>query len=91
MKRTLLLALLLIPVALIAQAPATGGLDPTTLLKPLGESWASYSGDYTGRRHSPLTQITPANVSRLAPQWAFQADTIATGRGFEPRISRMRR
>jgi alcohol dehydrogenase (cytochrome c) len=45
--------------------------------------WLQYSGDYTGKRHSPLTQITAENVSRLAPQWAFQADTIATGRGFE--------
>ena len=25
--------------------------------------WLTYSGDYTGRRHSPLTQITPANVT----------------------------
>jgi len=45
--------------------------------------WLQYSGDYSGRRHSPLTQITPQNVSRLTAQWAFQADTIATGRGFE--------
>src|SRR4029453_13891472 len=30
--------------------------------------WLSYSGDYTGRRHSPLKQITPENVGRLAPQ-----------------------
>jgi PQQ-dependent dehydrogenase (methanol/ethanol family) len=45
--------------------------------------WLLYSGDYTGQRHSPLTQIAPDNVSRLTPQWAFQADTIATGRGFE--------
>ena len=45
--------------------------------------WLQYSGDYTGRRHSALTQITPDNVTRLTPQWAFQADTIATGRGFE--------
>ncbi|PWT82869.1 MAG: PQQ-dependent dehydrogenase, methanol/ethanol family [Blastocatellia bacterium] len=45
--------------------------------------WLSYSGDYTGSRHSPLTQITPANVSRLAAQWTFQTDTMAVGRGFE--------
>jgi alcohol dehydrogenase (cytochrome c) len=45
--------------------------------------WVHYSGDYSGQRHSPLTQITPENVTRLTPQWAFQADTIATGRGFE--------
>ena len=24
--------------------------------------WLTYSGDYTGRRHSPLKQITPDNV-----------------------------
>jgi alcohol dehydrogenase (cytochrome c) len=45
--------------------------------------WLTYSGDYTGRRHSPLTQITPANVNRLAAQWAFQADNMVAGRGFE--------
>jgi alcohol dehydrogenase (cytochrome c) len=34
--------------------------------------WLTYSGDYSGRRHSPLTQITPANVSQLSAQWTFQ-------------------
>jgi alcohol dehydrogenase (cytochrome c) len=45
--------------------------------------WLTYSGDYAGTRHSPLTQITPANVSRLSPQWTFQSETMALGRGFE--------
>jgi len=45
--------------------------------------WPTFSGDYTGRRHSPLTQITPANVSRLVPEWAFQTGTTTRGRGFE--------
>jgi len=45
--------------------------------------WLLYSGDYSGRRHSPLTQITPENVHRLAAQWAFQTETTARGRGFE--------
>jgi alcohol dehydrogenase (cytochrome c) len=45
--------------------------------------WLMYSGDYTGRRHSPLTQVTAANVNRLAAQWAFQADNMVPGRGFE--------
>jgi alcohol dehydrogenase (cytochrome c) len=45
--------------------------------------WLMYSGDYTGRRHSPLTQVTPGNVGRLAAQWAFQADNMVAGRGFE--------
>src|ERR1019366_5925512 len=34
--------------------------------------WLTYSGDYTGQRHSPLTQITPGNVGQLTPQWMFQ-------------------
>ena len=42
--------------------------------------WLTYSGDYTGQRHSPLTQITPDNVDRLAPQWTFQTETIARPR-----------
>jgi alcohol dehydrogenase (cytochrome c) len=45
--------------------------------------WLTFSGDYTGRRHSPLTQVTPANVKRLAPIWTFQSGTLARGRGFE--------
>ncbi len=35
--------------------------------------WLVVSGDYTGQRLSPLTQITPTNVGQLAPQWTFQA------------------
>jgi alcohol dehydrogenase (cytochrome c) len=45
--------------------------------------WLTYSGDYSGARHSPLSQITPANVSRLAAQWTFQVENMVTGRGFE--------
>jgi len=37
-------------------------LDPASLLKPLGESWPTYSGDYSGKRYSSLTQINQANV-----------------------------
>jgi alcohol dehydrogenase (cytochrome c) len=45
--------------------------------------WLTYSGDYSGRRHSPLTQITPANVHRLTSAWAFQTGTMTRGCGFE--------
>jgi alcohol dehydrogenase (cytochrome c) len=38
--------------------------------------WLTYSGDYTGRRFSPLTEITPANAGRLAPQWTFQNGVV---------------
>ena len=46
--------------------------DPATLLKPPADSWPTYHGDYTGQRHSTLTQITPANVHQMTLAWAFQ-------------------
>jgi len=36
-----------------------------------GTDWPSYNGDPGGNRYTTLSQITPANVSRLAPQWIF--------------------
>jgi alcohol dehydrogenase (cytochrome c) len=45
--------------------------------------WLMFSGDYTGRRHSPLKQITPENVRRLTAQWTFQAEGMAINRGYE--------
>ena len=45
--------------------------------------WLTFSGNYSGQRHSPLKQITPENVRRLVPQWTFQAEGMAIGRGFE--------
>jgi len=47
------------------------------------QRWLTYSGDYSGRRHSPLTQITQQNVARLKPEWTFQTGTMTRGRGFE--------
>jgi alcohol dehydrogenase (cytochrome c) len=38
--------------------------------------WLTYSGDYSGRRHSPLKEITPANVGQLVPQWTFQTGAV---------------
>jgi len=55
-----------------SQAPGAQGLDPATLLNPPADSWPTYHGDYTGRRHSKLTQITPDNVHQLTVAWTFQ-------------------
>jgi len=33
--------------------------------------WPSYNGDPGGNRYTTLSQIGPANVSRLAPKWVF--------------------
>jgi alcohol dehydrogenase (cytochrome c) len=40
---------------------------------PVGENWASYNGDYTGRRYSRLREINTRNVSQLRAQWVFHA------------------
>src|SRR5450432_1142717 len=53
------------------------GADEPTLLHPPSDSWPGYHGDYSGRRHSTLTQITPQNVSQLALAWAFQTGQVA--------------
>src|SRR2546427_727994 len=53
------------------------GLDPAALLKPAVDSWPTYHGDYSGQRHSPLTQITPGNVSQLTLAWVFQTGQSA--------------
>jgi alcohol dehydrogenase (cytochrome c) len=61
-----------IPSVLLAQ-----GVDEQMLLHPPADSWPGYHGDYSGRRHSALAQITPQNVKKLALAWAFQTDQTA--------------
>jgi len=36
------------------------------------QNWLTYSGNLSGQRYSPLTQITPGNVKNLELQWVFQ-------------------
>lgn len=38
--------------------------------------WASYGYDAGGGRYSPLTEITPANVSRLRLAWTYHMDPL---------------
>ena len=42
--------------------------------------WPSYNGDTRANRYSSLRQITPQNVSKIAPKWIFTLDG-ATPRG----------
>jgi alcohol dehydrogenase (cytochrome c) len=57
LKRSILAApFLLLPIALSGQGR---GVPPSELLKPLGDSWPTYSGDYTGRRYSSLKINAP--------------------------------
>ncbi len=61
-------------VGLLAAPFRTPAQNLTTeqLVHPPPDSWPGYHGDYSGRRHSSLKQITPANVEQLGLAWAFQ-------------------
>src|SRR5438046_6993678 len=60
---------LISPGALLAQSP-----ERSVLVHPPADSWPGYHGDYSGRRHSSLHQITPENVKNLSLAWAFQTN-----------------
>jgi alcohol dehydrogenase (cytochrome c) len=69
-------SLLAAPVLLAAQQPAPPqpvpyqpGLDPQAIKKPLSDSWPTYSGDYSGRRYSALTQVNQSTVKQLTLAW----------------------
>jgi alcohol dehydrogenase (cytochrome c) len=60
------IAVAALPVALAAQGK---GVSPQDLLKPLADTWPTYSGDYTGRRFSALKQINALTVKNLTLAW----------------------
>jgi alcohol dehydrogenase (cytochrome c) len=65
--------------ALLAQQPPPAQVSSQELLGGLpadGSRWLTFGGNYANQRFSPLTQITPENVSRLVPQWTFQTNTL---------------
>src|SRR5881227_3063425 len=72
MKRARLLLLLVASVNLFAQ------ITYERLLHAAQEpqNWLTYSGTYSGQRHSSLHQITPANVKELHLSWVFQAQSL---------------
>jgi alcohol dehydrogenase (cytochrome c) len=71
MKLTLVpLAALVLAGALAAgQTGLARDLTAIDLLKPLGDSWTSYSGDYTGKRYSSLAQVNQVTVKQLTLAW----------------------
>jgi alcohol dehydrogenase (cytochrome c) len=76
MNRLILLPVLLAACAIVASAqgtpPTQQGVDPARLQQPPTDSWPTYNGDYSGRRFSPLTQITTANVRHLSLAWMYR-------------------
>jgi alcohol dehydrogenase (cytochrome c) len=58
-----------------------GGLDPKSIHRPLGESWPTYSGDYSGKRYSSLTQLNLATVKNLSLAWTMRLTAGPGGGG----------
>jgi len=57
---------------LLSSALALAASALPLLLYAAGNDWPVRDGDAAGRRYSTLTQITPANVSRLEKAWEFE-------------------
>lgn len=70
-----------------SHGPASGGDDAFEKWRPVrgerlrratgapADDWLTYSGSYSGTRHSRLRQIDTANVGNLALMWAHQFDS----------------
>ena len=52
-------------------APLPDAVPWDRIAVPAEGEWPTYHGLLSGNRHSPLTQISPANVATLAPRWLF--------------------
>jgi alcohol dehydrogenase (cytochrome c) len=50
-------------------------LSAQLIANTIKDNWPTYNGDYTGRRFSSLTQITPQNAAHLQAQWVFHTKT----------------
>ena len=79
------LGLVCLPIAIAAQGR---GIDPAELLKPLGELWPTYSGDYSGKRYSSLSQIDQTTVKQLSLAWVT---SVTAGPGGEQGFGYFRR
>ena len=89
LSRSIAAATLLLVAGLASVAAIAGdGLDPSSLLKPLAESWPTYSGDYSGRRYSTLTQINQSNVKNLSLAWVSKVTSGPGGGGFAAQAAR---
>ena len=88
-RALLTVSLLIAPVWIGAQSPASAppstpsnwGLDPAAIYKPLADQWPTYSGDYSGRRFSALTQVNRDTVKGLTLAWTSRLTGGLPGAG----------
>src|ERR1700753_1147695 len=67
MKICFLLLAMTFSTALAANDPVS--LSPDLIGRLPVDDWTTYSGDYSGQRFSPLTQINQSNVKNLGLAW----------------------
>jgi alcohol dehydrogenase (cytochrome c) len=65
-------------LSIMLRGQVSTGLDPVDILKPLSDQWRTYSGDYSGKRYSSLSQINQATVKNLGLAWVTR---VAAGTG----------
>lgn len=68
--------ILLATVALIATAGSAYANDEVMKLQKDPNNWAMQLGDYSGKRYSPLDQITTQNVKNLKVDWSFSTGVL---------------
>lgn len=64
-------------IAPVVMALAFVSAAPRAAAPPVQQDWPTHERDLAGQRHSPLTQITPANVGTLQVAWTFDAQASA--------------
>jgi len=69
-----LAALAILALVSFSRASLSQNLESSQIAHPSPDSWPLYHGDYSGKRHSSLTQITRENVGDLTLAWAFQTN-----------------
>jgi alcohol dehydrogenase (cytochrome c) len=58
----------------LSAAPAASGSAQPSINNPgpsVSGEWTVYPGSYNSQRHSPLTQVTPANAHQLQVKWVY--------------------
>ncbi|MGB7845280.1 MAG: PQQ-dependent dehydrogenase, methanol/ethanol family [Candidatus Acidiferrum sp.] len=77
MKQTFIYAFALIASSLMAcSTHAQVTFDRILHASKEPQNWLTYSGDYSGRRHSELTQINTENVKSLVARWVYQTGAL---------------
>ncbi len=77
-SRTSVVLTLIVLASLGLQAQTPVGPERLLNASKDAQNWMIYGGDYFSNRHSPLTQITPANVKNLTMAWAYQSPTTGS-------------